>query len=364
MSPSVEVCALQAHQVRKPSDQLVRIHSFEETIARQWDEFVLSQPGGTFFHLTGWMRIIAKSFGYEPHYFYAERDNKITAVLPLFSVKSWIGGKALISTPFAVYGGICAADEQSEQALLAHIEQYAQAENTGHLELRRPTGGLYPGFHANNLYSTFSKELSVDIEANFKKIPNDTRYMIRRATKAGLQTRRGLEQMSIFYRLFAMNMHHHGTPMFPRSLFTNLTEEFNENIDLSVVYLADEPISAVLSFFFRDTIVPYYAGLGPRANKLAANNFMYWDLMKFAAESGFRRFDFGRSKQGTGAYFFKTQWNMEIQPLDYQVFLVRRDTPPNFSPVNPKFERATQLWQRLPLWAANFLGPHVVRWFP
>jgi FemAB-related protein (PEP-CTERM system-associated) len=363
VSPSLEVLPVQPDQALT-SNHVVQVRPLEEAVTRRWDDFVLSQPNGTFFHLTGWMRIIAKSFGFEPRYFYVERDGKITAVVPLFPVSSWIGGKALISAPFAVYGGICASDDESEQALLKFLQHYAQAEGTGYLELRNLSGGLYPGFHANKLYSTFTKELLPDVDANFKRIPNDTRYMIRRATKAGLQARRGVSQMEVFYRLFSMNMHHHGTPMFPRSLFANLVDEFKENVDLLVVYLGDEPISAVMSFFFRDTVLPYYAGLGPRANKLAANNFMYWELMKFAAESGFRRFDFGRSKHGTGAYFFKTQWNMDIQPLDYQVYLVRRKTVPNYSPVNPKFDRATRVWQKLPLWGANLLGPHIVKWFP
>jgi FemAB-related protein (PEP-CTERM system-associated) len=363
VSPSLGVLPAQPDQAQAGKSP-VQVRAFEEAIASRWDDFVLSQPGGTFFHLTGWMQVISKTFGFEPRYFYAEREERITAVAPLFSVSSWIGGKALISAPFAVYGGICAGDDESEQALLKTLQQYAHAEGTGYLELRKPSGGLYTGFQANKLYSTFTKELSPDVDANFKRIPNDTRYMIRRATKAGLQSRRGVDQMRIFYRLFSMNMHHHGTPMFPRALFNNLVEEFKGNVDLLVVYLGEEPISAVMSFFFRDTVLPYYAGLGPQANKLAANNFMYWDLMKFAAESGFRRFDFGRSKQGTGAYFFKTQWNMDIQPLDYQVYLVRRKTAPNFSPVNPKFDRATRMWQKLPLWGANLLGPHIVKWFP
>ena len=363
MSLSAEILAVQPKQGRSDID-VAHVRVFDETISSRWDDFVLGRPNGTFFHLTGWMRVIARTFGFEPRYFYVERQGKIKAVAPLFSVSSWVGGRALISVPFAVYGGICACDEESEQLLLEFLKQYARSEGTGYLELRKPAGGLYSGFHANKLYSTFTKDLSPDVEANFKRIPNDTRYMIRRATKAGLQARRGVDQLQIFYRLFSMNMHHHGTPMFPPSLFSNLIEEFKESVDLLVVYLGDEPISAVMSFFFRDTVLPYYAGLGPKANKLAANNFMYWELMKFAAESGFRRFDFGRSKQGTGAYFFKTQWNMNIQPLDYQVYLVRRKTAPNFSPVNPKFDRATRLWQKLPLWTANLLGPHIVKWFP
>src|SRR5204863_5440580 len=115
-----KILAAQPSQ-NQPANTLVRVRAFDEKIASRWDEFVLSQPGGSFFHLTGWMRVIAKTFGFKPRYFYAERDNKITAIVPLFSVSSWIAGEALISTPFAVYGGICVEYKKSEQALLEHI---------------------------------------------------------------------------------------------------------------------------------------------------------------------------------------------------------------------------------------------------
>lgn len=345
-------------------DGSLAVHSFDPHVAVLWDEFVIDQPSGTFFHLTGWMRVVEKTFGYTPFYFYTQRAGKITGVAPLFLVTNWIVGRCLISTPFAVYGGICAEDEASELALLNHLQEFAGELKSDYLELRRERGGIYPGFHANTLYSTFTKELTPDVDRNFRQLPNDTRYMIRRAGRAGLTARRGIDQMQSFYRLFAMNMHHHGTPTFPRTWFSNIENEFGDKVDLLVTYLGEEPISAVLSFFFRDSVLPYYAGIGPKANKLAANNFMYWELMKRGAETGYRYFDFGRSKKNTGAFSFKSQWNMEIRDLDYQVFLVRRKEPPNLSPANPKFKRATELWQKLPFWGVNLLGPHVVKWFP
>jgi FemAB-related protein (PEP-CTERM system-associated) len=340
------------------------VHRYEPGVTAMWDEFVINQPHGTFFHLTGWMRVIERTFGFKPCYFYVERAGKITGIVPLFLVENWLVGRCFVSTPFAVYGGICAEDPVSELALLNHLLEFARERGCDYLELRRQEGGIYPQFHGNPLYSTFSKELLSDVDQNFKRLPNDTRYMIRRAGRAGLTARRGPDQMEIFQRLFSTNMHRHGTPMFPRRFFRNLESEFGDKLELLIVYLADEPISGVMSFFFRDSVLPYYAGIGGKANKLGANNFMYWEIMKHAAESGCRYFDFGRSKKGTGAFFFKTQWNMEVRDLDYQVFLVRRKTPPNFSPVNPKFKTATQLWQKLPLWGANLLGPHVVKWFP
>jgi len=86
--------------------------------------------------------------------------------------------------------------------------------------------------------------------------------------------------------------------------------------------------------------------------------------MKNAISQGMRCFDFGRSKKNTGAYQFKSSWNMQVQPLDYQVCMIKRRTPPNFSPANPKFALAANLWSRMPLKATTWLGPRVVRWFP
>jgi len=174
----------------------------------------------------------------------------------------------------------------------------------------------------------------------------------------------GFDQMRNFYSLFAQSMRRLGTPVFPSRLFHNLFEEFPKHAQMMIVYNGTKPVSGVLSFFFRDTILPYYSGASPDAPGLAANNFMYWQLMKWAGEQGFRYFDFGRSKKGTGSCAFKSQWNMNMQALDYQVYLVKRKTIPNFSPLNQKFRMAIRIWKGLPLPVTNWLGPRIVRWFP
>jgi FemAB-related protein (PEP-CTERM system-associated) len=342
----------------------VRVRVFEPERAAEWDRFVLSAPAGSPFHLTAWMRAVQKTFGYEPRYVYAERDGQISGVLPLFSISNWVIGRVLNSVPFGVYGGVCAVDETSRAALFEHARESAQAAGVDFLELRERKCEPLEGFYQNPLYVTFTTELSANHEANLKKLPRDTRYMIRKAEKAGLRPQHGMDQLSEFFDLFAMNLKRHGTPAFPRRWLENLHAEFGDKMDLLMIRKGDTAVAGVISFFFRDTVLPYYAGAGPEAARLAANNALYWELMKFAADAGLRKFDFGRSKLGTGSYDFKAQWNMAIEPLDYQILLVRRKTPPNFSPKNPKFERATRLWSRLPLWLTKQVGPRVVRWFP
>jgi FemAB-related protein (PEP-CTERM system-associated) len=346
-----------------PEESMPVVKRFDSEIIGPWDRFVLQHPRASFFHLAGWKRVIEKTFGYKAEYFYSERNGRITGITPLFVFSNWLVGHCLISVPLAAYGGIVAEDSLSEQALLNHVKDMARSANVDYLELRQ-RGQLHDGFQANPLYVTFHAPLSSDPQLNLRRLPKDTRYMIRKAEKSGLKIVFGEEKMDLFYDLFAQSMKRLGTPAFPAALFRNCLEEFPQQTQLTLVYAASQPVAGVLSFFFRDTILPYYAGAHESATRLAANNFIYWQLIKWAGEHGYQTFDFGRSKKGTGSYAFKSQWNMTIEPLNYQVFLVRRKTVPNFSPVNPKFDLAIRMWRNLPLSVTKLLGPPIVRLFP
>lgn len=347
-----------------PTAPAAVVRLFQKGDSERWDRFVLAHPGGTFFHQTAWMRVVERTFDHQAQYIYLEREGRIVAVAPLFRVSNWMVGTCLISSPLAAYGGILAEDREAEKMLLEFLKNQAKEQQIDYLELRNPSGGTLQGFIPNTRYAGFSMRLSTDPETVLKGLPKDIRYMIRKAEKADLRIQRGPELLDEFYRLFTINMRRLGTPVFPRSLFVNLLEEYGKQIDVLIVYAGVEPVASAMSFLFRDTMHPYYIGGLPLARTLAANNFLWWELIKFAAQSGMNTFDFGRSKKGTGAYAFKKKWNPSITDLDYQVFLVKRKTPPNFSPANPKFGLATQVWSRLPLFLTNRLGPRIVRWIP
>lgn len=337
---------------------------YDSTDMQRWERFVFVHPKATFFHKIAWKKVMERTYGYLAHYFYAERNGQITGIAPSFLISNWLTGRSLISLPFAVYGGVCAMDGESESALYERLEEVARQERAEYLEIRNRQGAIRSGYIANERYATFTIPVSGDVNAVRAAFPKDIRYMIRKGEKAGLRIRRGLDQLEQFYGLMTINLRRLGTPAFPRELFENLIAEYPGQIDLTVVYSGDLPVAGGMSFFFRDWMQPYYIGSVEEAKAVAANNFLWWKLVELAAETGCTTFDFGRSKKDSGNYNFKKKWNSSIEPLSYQVRLLKRAEAPNFSHTNPKFELITSLWKKMPLSLTRALGPRVVRWFP
>ena len=147
-----------------------------------------------------------------------------------------------------------------------------------------------------------------------------------------------------------------------QALFRRPAQAFGDACEVLTVVSADgRPVCGVLSFYFRDEVLPYYAGDVPEARDLAANDFKYWELMRRACERGCRVFDYGRCKRGTGSFDFKKNWGFEPQPLHYEYRLFKRDQVPQNNPSNPKYQAVIRLWRRLPRPVVNALGPAIVR---
>ena len=328
--------------------------------ARRWDAFVANCGEATFFHRAGWQRVIERVFGHPTYFIYADDGTHITGVLPLAHVKSVLFGNALVSLPFAVYGGLAAATPQAAEVLGQEALLLAHRLKVDHLELRNVVR-RHEDWPVQDLYVTFRKEIAADPDANMLAIPRKQRAMVRKGIKNGLASDvdGGVDR---FFGLFADNVHRHGTPALPRRYFEVLVEEFGSDCEvLTVSDKAGRAVSSVMSFRFRDEILPYYAGDNEAARELAANDFKYWEVMRRACESGVRIFDYGRSKRDTGSYAFKKNWGFEPTALHYEYRLYRGNSIPQNNPSNPKYRAFIALWRKLPIALANRLGPYVVR---
>ena len=326
----------------------------------RWDAYVDACGDATFFHRAGWRDILENVFRHRCHYLIAQRGDAICGVLPLAEVKSRLFGHALVSLPFCVYGGPAADDAPAEDALIDAAVELARSLRVEHLELRNRSPKR-PDWPCQDLYVTFRKTLAPDAEANMLAIPRKQRAMVRKGIARGLRAEIDATA-DRFFELYADNMHRHGSPALSKRYFARLRETFGEACEfLTVTTPEGKPVSGVLSFKFRDEVLPYYAGDTEAARDLAANDFKYWELMRRACESGVRTFDYGRSKRGTGSFDFKKNWGFEPAPLAYEYQLLRRDSVPQNNPLNPKYRALIATWRRLPRAIVDVVGPLVAR---
>ena len=338
----------------------LRIERYQRGDALRWEAFVERCPEATFFHRIAWKDVIEGCFGHRTHYLLATRGAEVAAILPLAEVRSLLFGHALVSLPFCAVAGVAAADAEAAAALLREARALGEALGVAHLEVRNRAPRA-PAWPRQPLYASFRKSLSAEPEANLNAIPRKQRAMVRKGIRAGLVSRieEGVEG---FFALYADNVHRHGTPPLPKRYFAALRAAFGPAVEvLTVADPQGDPVSGVLSFYFRDEVLPYYAGDRLEARDFAANDFKYWELMRRACERGVRVFDYGRSKQGTGPYDFKRNWGFEPEPMAYEYCLYRRDSIPQNNPLNPKYRAFIALWKRLPVPVANALGPHLVK---
>jgi FemAB-related protein (PEP-CTERM system-associated) len=337
----------------------VRVRELQPGDSSRWDEFVTGCDEATFFHRAGWKSVIERAFGHRTKFLYAEAGGRIEGVLPLAELRSILFGHALVSLPFCVYGGTAAKSERARNALDQAARALAESWRVDHLEYRSPTP-CHPDWAHSDLYVTFRKAIDPDIERNLQEIPRKQRAMVRKGIKAGLKSEidEGVER---FFAAYAHSVHRLGTPVFSRRYFGILREVFGQDCEVLTVTQDGGLVASVISFYFRDQVLPYYGGGTDQAREVAGNDFMYWELMRRACERGIRIFDYGRSKRGTGSFDFKKNWGFEPQPLRYEYLLVKGKRVPEVNPLNPKYRLMIKTWQRLPLPLANLIGPLISR---
>jgi FemAB-related protein (PEP-CTERM system-associated) len=326
----------------------------------EWDEFVTRTRGATFFHLTGWNQVIHEMFRFAPHYLVARREGQIVGVLPMFALPCRRKRSCLLSLPFAVEGGVCASDLEAQHALDSAAIALGNACGAMYVELR--DGLESSGFHmCEGLYCRFRRPLLATEAENLAAIPRKQRRMIRVGQEHGLESRIGNTHLAAFHDLYARTVRRLGTPVFPLCYFQRLVDQFPDDSMLLTVWDDNTPVAGVLSFFFRDTVLPYYAGSRRQYFRHAVNDFMYWELMRAAHARGTRVFDFGRSKKGTGAFDFKRHWGFEPEPLRYRVHTPGGDAIPDRTSNQAAVRLLRTVWSHLPLGVTKLLGPYFVR---
>ena len=319
--------------LRQP-DEALRIEAF------------VAGAGGTVFHRPAWL--------------VAEKGGALTGGLPLTELHSPVFGRALVSSGFAVGGGILAVHDAAVRALAAAAEELALRHSAATVELR---GGPLPeGWDIRSeSHCGFVADLLGDDEAQLLAVPRKQRAEVRKGLERDLTVHVGTGEAdrAAHYAVYAESVRNLGTPVFPRRLFDAVLDTLDA--DILTIRHQGRAVASVLSLYHAGAVLPYWGGGTFSARALRANDRMYFELMRHARDRGCSQFDFGRSKTGSGAYHFKRNWGFEPEPLSYASWTApgaqRRDADPTSS----RHAARIALWRQLPLALTNRIGPAIAR---
>ncbi|MGB5723204.1 MAG: FemAB family XrtA/PEP-CTERM system-associated protein [Parasphingorhabdus sp.] len=328
------------------------------------EAFVYASEDGTAFHRPAWVLAVGKACGHDWRYLLAEDGSgELQGILPLNLIHSALFGRALVSSGFAVGGGILSDNDQAIRLLADEAWSFAEKYSFPTVELR---GGPAPNNQwqsREGVYAGFVNALADNEESQLLAIPRKQRAEIRKGLANGLTVRvgTGAQDRADHYAVYAESVRNLGTPVFPKPLFDEVLDGFGNDADILTVLHEGMPVASVLSLYHKQSVMPYWGGGTWDARRFRANDIMYYSLMNHARERGCQSFDFGRSKYGTGAFSFKKNWGFEPQPLSYAIRTAEGEEARDVNPMSPKYKAKIALWQHLPLSVANRIGPMIAK---
>lgn len=327
------------------------------------DRWICARGDTTPFHRPAWIGAVAKGCRQQALMLIARRAGAICGVLPLNLIASRLFGRALVSSGFAVDGGIVADDSATVEALAGQCWQLAERHRCPTAELR---GGRLPedGWtRKGGAYLNFARPLEADDEAQLLAVPRKHRAELRKGLSFDLDIEIGRDRrlLDIHYRLYAENVHRLGTPVFPKAMFEAVLAAFGEDADILLVSKDGAPLTTIFTLYHGQSCMPYWQGSALAARAFRSNEVAYFHLMGHARARGYSIFDFGRSKVGTGPAAWKKSWGWEGEPLVYAARAAPGREARDINPLSPQYQRKVELWKKLPLPLASLLGPHIAR---
>ncbi|MCX5680465.1 MAG: FemAB family PEP-CTERM system-associated protein [Candidatus Omnitrophica bacterium] len=331
---------------------------------KEWMEYVNSKPHAHFYYDYRWKKALEDSFGHQCFYLMAKEGGKVSGVLPLIFIRNRIIASSLVSIPFLNYGGILADDKVTELFLLNKAISILKEVKGVYIEIRGLEKLDLPMITREHKV-TMRLKLAADMNAGWQELDAKLRNQIRKAEKSGLTFKVGkAELLDGFYRVFCRNMRDLGTPVIGENLFKNILKYFPEETNIFIVEQKGKTVASSFTLTHKDAIEIPWASSIKNFNKLCPNEFMYWEVIKYAILKGLKNFDLGRCTKDSGTYRFKKQWAAAAKPLYWQYWVEEERYLPTDKPKESRFAPLIFLWRRLPLFVTNTLGPVIAKNIP
>jgi len=347
----------------------IKITKIEEAGLDAWNEYVLNSPDSNIYQLSGWKNVIENAYGHQTYYLVAvdNNDMKIKGILPMVHLKHFLFGNSLISMPYFDMGGILADNETISEELLKEAIQIGKHVGVNEVELRyaQHVNGLGKSVHFDSDFIKLKNdkvrmllELPDSSDNLMKSFKSKLRSQIKKPIKEGLEYEiGGIELLDEFYTVFLVNMRDLGSPVHSKKLLKHMLQEFSKSTRIVLVRKDGIPLAGSVISGYREILENPWASSLRKYGHLSPNMLLYWAMLEYGCDHGFKYFDFGRSTPGEGTYHFKKQWGAEPELLQWYYYSFTSKPEEQGISEKSKFEKLIGYWQKLPVSVTRVIGP-------
>ena len=294
-----------------------------------WDNLLLTNDQTTFFHTAAWAAVLSEAYHYTPLYFTVIDNHKLSALIPVMEINSFLTGKRGVSLPFTDHCQPIAANNEDARKLFEKVTDYGKKAGWKSMEFR---GGenLFPTQPSFSIFFTHTLNLTNGVKQIAKSFRNSTWRNIKKAEKNDVTVIRSNSLPSVreFYRLNCMTRKVHGLPPQPWYFFKHLFKSVISP-EKGTIFLSSYKNNAVAGaafFHFGNQAIYKYGASDRSYQHLRPNNLAMWQAIKWFAEKGFSSFSFGRTEpENLGLMQFKRGWGTNEQILNYYKYDLAKD---------------------------------------
>ncbi|RXK52908.1 GNAT family N-acetyltransferase [Oleiharenicola lentus] len=310
--------------------------------------------------------MLQEAYGYQPHYLTkSDATGKLTALLPLMEVSSWLTGKRGVGLPFTDLVEPLCSDPANFRELIDAALALGRARGWKYLECR---GGKswQPEAPASTSFLRHTLTLNVGEATLLAGFDDSVRRAMRKAERSGVKVEfsRSPEAMNAFYGLMCQTRRRHGVPPQPYRFFTNIQRYILAEREQGWIVLGRDasglPVAGAIFLHFNRRAIYKFGASDENRQELRANNLVFWRSIQHYANAGFLEMDFGRTSLGNeGLRKFKLGWGTREESVEYTRFDFRTS-----GHVTAKDEAQgwhNQIFRNLPLPLSRLAGRFLYR---
>lgn len=345
--------------------QVIEAHCIDPLADSRWDGLLRRHPDASVFHSSRWLRALKKTYGYNLRaYTTSVPSEELEDALVFCEVDSWLTGRRLVSLPFSDHCAPLMKSPSRTQALLDAVGEEMGRTPWRYFELR-PLRKLdaATAFRRTTIdYAFHTLDLTPSLDGLFSNLhKNSTQRKIRRAEHERLAYREGreAEYLDHFYRLFTATRKRHCIPPPPKRWFANLVESFGKDLKIRLAFYRAQPIAAMITLAYKDTLTYKYGCSDVRFNNLGPMHLLYWKAIEDGKLTGMKTLDLGRTDaHQQGLITFKNRWGAAQSAIAYERYGRSESSTHVFDLTVSKFKNrvAQQVLSHLPAPVLSRIG--------